>query len=100
MLPPWVPYRPLIIYGTGLLELGIAAALFTSQWRQWGGLAAPAVLILFFPANVYAATNNIGTLARMPGPAYMLIRGPLQLFLLAWTFCTRRDFVSGRTRLV
>jgi uncharacterized membrane protein len=85
MLPPWVPGRAAIIYGTGALELFIALALFTRSRRRWGGLAAAAVLVLFFPANVYAAVNYIGSDAREIGPAYLWIRAPLQVFLLAWT---------------
>lgn len=76
----------MIIYATGVLELLIAAALFTSKWRRWGGMAAAAILILFFPANIYAAINNIGTLASVPGPAYLWICDPLQLLLLLWTY--------------
>jgi uncharacterized membrane protein len=84
MLPPWVPLRAPIIYVTGIVELVIAISLFSTRWRRPGGIAAVIVLILFFPANVYAALNYTGFGEHQLGPGYLLIRAPLQLFLLAW----------------
>ncbi len=86
MLPPWIPQRLAIIYATGILELGIAMALFTARWRRMGGIAATTVLILFFPANIYAAFNSVGQTESVHGPNYLWIRGPLQLLLVLWTY--------------
>ena len=85
MLPPWVPGRVPIVYVTGVIEVIIAVALFRPSWRRYGGWAAAVVLVLFFPANIYAAINHLDPDKPEMGAAYLWIRTPLQLFLLAWT---------------
>ena len=52
MLPAWVPERELLVYGTGVLEIAIAMALFFRSTRTAGAWAAAAALVAFFPANV------------------------------------------------
>jgi len=86
MLPTWIPLRPQIVYATGLLELAIGAALFVSQLQNKATRAAILVLVIFFPANIYAALNAIGLGGHQWGPIYLLIRGPLQLFLISWAY--------------
>lgn len=84
MLPQWLPQRSLIIYATGCLEALIALGLFTDRWRRPAGIAAAVLLVLFFPANVYAVLNHTGVGAHQLGPSYLWVRAPLQVFLLAW----------------
>ncbi len=84
MLPPWVPQRPLLIQATGILEAMVAIGLFTPRYRRLAGMAAAVVLVLFFPANVYAALHHTGVGEHKLGPSYLWVRAPLQLFLLAW----------------
>ena len=86
MLPAWVPMRVPLIYVTGLLEWGLAAALLTHRYRRLAGWACIAVLVLFFPANIYAALNSVGMGGHQWGPVYLLIRAPLQLILIGWTY--------------
>lgn len=70
---------------TGLLELGVAVALFSARWRDRGSLWAAALLIGFFPVNVYAAWQRVGgDLEREMGLDYLWVRAPLQLFLIGW----------------
>ena len=84
MLPVWVPHRELLVYSTGVLEIAIAAALFFRRSRMAGAWAAAAVLVAFFPANVYAALQHAPMGGHAWGPIYLLVRGPLQLFILWW----------------
>lgn len=86
MLPEWVPFRRAVVLGTGVLEAGLAVALLVPRWRRHAGLACIAVLLLFFPANVYAAITMTGPGGHQWGPEYLLVRGPLQLVLIAWTY--------------
>ena len=49
-------------------------------------ITAIAVLVGFFPANIYAALNQTGMGGHLWGPVYLLIRGPLQALLIWWTW--------------
>ena len=91
MLPPWVPFRIELVYLTGLLELLIGIALFIPRYQPLAAKIAIVVFIVFFPANIYAALNSIGLGGHEWGPVYLLIRGPLQIILIAWAYflCTR-----------
>lgn len=84
MLPAWVPAREALVYATGVLEIVIALALFTRRWRTPGAWAAAATLVAFFPANVHAALHHVPMGGHAWGPAYLLVRAPLQLFILWW----------------
>jgi uncharacterized membrane protein len=84
MLPPWVPAREALVHATGVLEIAIGLALFSPRWRRAAGWAATAVLVAFFPANIYAAFQHAPMGGHAWGPVYLLIRGPLQLFILGW----------------
>ena len=86
MLPPWVPARIPIIYLTGVLEFMIAAGFLFRRFRRMTGWGTVAILILFFPANVYAAIYHIPQGGHAWGPVYLLIRAPLQLIILAWIY--------------
>ena len=86
MLPVWFPYRISVIYLTGILEWALAVALLVPASRQVTGWACIAILILFFPANIYAAINAIGMGGHQWGPVYLLIRAPLQLLLIGWSY--------------
>lgn len=86
MLPPWVPGRQWLVYATGILEIAIAAALFTSRSRSPGAWMAAGALIVFFPANIYAALQHVPMGGHAWGPAYLLLRAPVQAFILWWTW--------------
>lgn len=86
MLPSFVPYRHEIIWLTGLWEIGIAIGLLFQKWRYHAGIASIITLIAFFPANIYAASNAIGLGGHTWGLEYLLVRAPLQLFLIWWSY--------------
>ena len=91
MLPDIVPARRQIILATGVLEFAIAIGFLVPATRRPAGLAAIAILIGFFPANIYAALNHTGMGGHAWGPEYLLIRFPLQVLLVicTWTFVVR-----------
>jgi uncharacterized membrane protein len=88
MLPPLVPApaRLAIIYLTGVLEIALAIGIALPATRRLAGIAAIATLVLFFPANVYAALAQVEMGGHAWGPVYLLIRAPLQALLIAWTW--------------
>ena len=86
MLPTWVPVRPVLVFATGLLELAIVAALIVPRTRLMAGWVAIAVLVLFFPANVYAALHHVPMGGHAWGPSYLLIRAPVQVAIALWAY--------------
>ena len=99
MLPPWVPARELIIYATGMLEFAIAAGFLFTSTRRITGWIAIVVLVLFFPANIYAAMNHVAMGGHAWGPVYLLIRAPVQIIIALWCywFVIRMPQVTGRS---
>jgi uncharacterized membrane protein len=97
MIPPFVPARLPIIYLTGVLEIALALGLALPPTRRLAGLVAIATLVVFFPANVYAAFTQVDVAGHAWGPVYLLIRAPLQALLIAWTwwFAVRPAASSG-----
>jgi uncharacterized membrane protein len=83
MVPPALPAPGLLVTITGVLELAGAAGLLWQRTAPWaaGGLAA--LLVVMFPANVYAALAGL-TLGGEPAMA-LLPRTLLQLVFLAAT---------------
>ena len=86
MLPDIVPARRPLVLLTGVLELALAIGFLLPRTRKIAGLAAIGVLIGFFPANIYAAVNHTGMGGHVWGPEYLLIRLPLQVLLVVWTW--------------
>ena len=86
MLPPWVPERVLLVYLSGIFEFAIAAGLAVPRTRRLAGWAAAILLVSFFPVNVYAAISRVPMGGHAWGPAYLLIRAPLQLAILLWVY--------------
>ena len=86
MLPPWVPGRVGIIYLTGVLEFAVAAGFLFRRVRRLSGWVAAAMLVLFFPANIYAAMQQVPQGGHVWGPVYLLVRAPLQIIILFWVY--------------
>lgn len=86
MLPGWVPQRVFLVYLTGLLEFAIAAGFFIPKFRRFTGWIAATILVLFFPANIYAAFNHVPMGGHAWGPVYLLVRAPLQAIILLWVY--------------
>ena len=86
MLPSWVPGRVPIIYVTGVLEIAGAIGLLTSQAYRVAGTCLLLFLVAVLPANINAAFNRTGMGGHERGPGYLLVRVPLQLVLMGWTY--------------
>lgn len=86
MLPPWVPGRMAIIYVTGILELAGAVGLLIPQTYRIAGTCLLLFLVGVLPANIYAAFKRVDLGGHGQGPKYLLVRVPLQLVLLGWTY--------------
>ena len=86
LFPPWVPLGLEIIYFTGILELAAAAGLLIPRLARLTGICLIVFLILVFPANIYGALQQVDLGAHRLGPVYLLIRAPMQLLFIGWTY--------------
>lgn len=78
MVPPFFPMPAVLVTLTGILEFAGALALLVPPFIAPAALALSGLLIAMFPANIYAAHNNITIGGRPATP--LAIRLPLQLF--------------------
>ncbi len=94
MVPPVLPAPGLLVTVTGVLELAGAAGLL---WRRTAPLAAACLsvlLVLLFPANVYAALAGVTT-----APYDQLLpRTAMQLVFLSATLAVVVHDVRARRR--
>lgn len=86
MLPDFIPQRRLLVLVTGVWEFVLAAGLIFRRTRLIAAWACLATLVLFFPANIYAAFNSTGMGGHQWGPVYLLVRAPLQIIVIYWTW--------------
>jgi uncharacterized membrane protein len=86
MLPAWVPMRFPLIYFTGVLELVAAATILITPLARPTGMALCIFLLLILPSNVYAAFQRVEFGGGEAGPIYLLVRIPLQFFLIGWIY--------------
>ncbi len=93
MLPPSIPGRRALILASGTFELLVAMLLLAWPKSRLLGLTVIGFLVAVFPANVYAALQRIPFGGHLAGPIYLLIRAPVQLLLIVWTyrFVVRED---------
>jgi len=86
MLPEWLPNKVTLVYLTGGLEFTLALALLAPALRRVAGYICVLALVIFFPANVYAAINHVDFGGHAWGPIYLVVRAPLQMLLIGWTY--------------
>jgi uncharacterized membrane protein len=97
-LPPWTPVAEAIIFGTGILEIALGAALLLGQpWRRRAGLALAAYLVAVFPGNVYVAVADVDVDGQ-PGGWYPWLRLPFQALFIVWALWSthRAQGADGR----
>lgn len=86
-MPEWVPFRPAIVYLSGIVEMVLAALLVYKPTRPRAGVWTVLFLILVFPVNIYMAF----TPGQYDLPAFALwLRLPLQFILIWWVLKVTR----------
>jgi uncharacterized membrane protein len=83
MVPPMFPSPGLLVTLTGILEIAGAVGLMMPRTSRLAALCLAVMLVAMFPANVYAARNNLSIGGR---PATALpLRTAVQAGLVAAT---------------
>jgi uncharacterized membrane protein len=86
MIPAPLPNDLWIIYLTGVLEIAGAIGLLIPRTRKLAGICLVLLLVALFPANAYAALNEIPLQGEAPTPLW--IRGPVQLLFIGMVWWT------------
>jgi len=86
MLPASVPMRLQIVYASGVLELLASVAILIPSASRHTGILLCIFLLLILPSNIYAAVQRVDFGGHGAGPTYLLVRVPLQLFLVGWIY--------------
>ena len=87
IMPPELPEPELLNVISGLAEIVIGVFLLDRRTRPYAALAAIALLIAVFPANLYAAQANVGPEGPGTGAgAANWIRLPFQVVLAVWAW--------------
>ena len=86
MLPPFLPARRALVILSGGLELLFAAGVLLSAFTKVTGVVICCFLIIVTPLNIYSALRRVNFGGHAAGPKYLLVRLPLQVLLLVWTY--------------
>ncbi|MCA9917054.1 MAG: DoxX family membrane protein [Anaerolineales bacterium] len=86
IMPPFLPEPLLLVYLSGIAEIGLGIGLVLPGWRSWVGVGAILLLLAVFPANVYAAINGIPSPGAPENSLYLWLRLPLQPVFIAWVW--------------
>ena len=89
MLPGFIPYKTIIVYLTGIIEIAAAIGLLIPGIKVLTAWLLISFFILILPANVYAAIKRFDYQKETTGgngPAYLWFRIPLQVFFIIWVY--------------
>ncbi|MFC3996293.1 hypothetical protein ACFOVU_10230 [Nocardiopsis sediminis] len=92
MVPPTLPAPGLLVTVTGVLELAGAAGILWTRTAPWTAAGLSALLVVMFPANVYAA------LADLPGATPLIPRTAMQVVFLAAPLAVLAHHLRSRRR--
>lgn len=93
MLPEELGCRHEIIYCAGIIEFLGAFGLLLERYYRITGTLVILFFVAIFPANVFAALNDIDPLTGDlggPGLESLILRTPLQLLFVVWAFLSTR----------
>jgi uncharacterized membrane protein len=81
IIPPFFPYRPQLVLLSGAMELAGAVGLLLPAFTRVASSCLAVLMIVIFPANVYAANQTVGGL-HMPGVPVRLAMQVIFIVLL------------------
>jgi uncharacterized membrane protein len=89
MLPGFIPFKLIVVYLTGIIEITAAIGLQIAHMRLLTSWLLIVFFILVLPANIYAAAKHIdyqGGKDDSKGLYYLWFRVPLQILFIIWTW--------------
>tara|TARA_B100000900_G_scaffold100267_1_gene82933 strand:+ start:750 stop:1211 length:462 start_codon:yes stop_codon:yes gene_type:complete len=98
--PPFIPFKPLAVYFTGVLEIFGGAFLFLQKTRKLGGIILIFLLVIVFPANIYLYISEIPRELLGITQTQALTRMPFQIPLIIIAYWHSKKDTSKRFDLV
>jgi uncharacterized membrane protein len=91
IIPPFFPDRPQLVLLTGVFELMGAVCLLLPPFTRGASACLAVLMIVIFPANVYAAGQTVGGLHMPSVPVRLVMQVAYILLLLiaGWGIPTR-----------
>lgn len=83
IVPPLLPFPYLIVWVTGLIEIGLAVMLLCPHFRARVGILLSLYLLAVLPANIYMATSGMSFGSLGNSPALLWGRVAMQFPLIA-----------------
>ena len=88
IVPAWLPFPLLLVYVSGVCEVGLGLGLLVQRTRRWAGLGLIALYVAVFPANINMALHpELG--GDIPHWA-LYARLPFQVLFIAWAWWVSR----------
>src|SRR6185436_7420011 len=89
IIPPPLVARYVLVWLSGVIEIGLGLALLAPRTRRLAGFGLVALYVAVFPANIYMAVANVqvrGLPEWLPQPSAgaLWARLPLQFVFIAW----------------
>jgi uncharacterized membrane protein len=90
MVPPALPAPGLLVTLSGIAELAVAAGLLVRRSAASAGLALAGLLVVLFPANVYAAVADVELQGQAATP--LPLRTAIQVVFVAAALAVHRAY--------
>jgi len=94
IVPPFLPFPKLIVWVTGLMEIGMGVMLLCPHFRPHIGVMLGLFLLAVLPANIYMAMAGIPFGNSVSSPAMLWGRVALQFPLIALIYWATRPDIS------
>jgi uncharacterized membrane protein len=95
IMPDYLPWHLPLIYASGVAEIALGIAVLIPRLRVLAAWGIIALLVAIFPANVYAATDQVPLIAG--DPFWNWVRLPFQGVFIAWAWWYTRPDALRRT---
>lgn len=90
IMPDYLPWHLALVYVSGVAEIVLGVAVLIPRLRRLAAWGIIALLVAVFPANVYAAVNEITLISG--DPVWNWVRLPFQGVFILWAWWyTRPD---------
>lgn len=98
IMPPWLPAHDLLIYASGIAEVGLGILVLPSSTRRAAAWGIILLLLAVFPANIQMMLNYRDQ--QHPYLWIAVLRLPLQLLLIAWAYQFTKEQKGIGTKVI